>query len=91
MLSEFPAYRIIADECGFRVLNIARVVTDQFICMIVQHMRNWRSHLSKVVTSYADESHIKHVLLLSATPTPTHLNDLWTPMRMIGVSPAFGE
>ncbi|KAG7527324.1 hypothetical protein FFLO_07048 [Filobasidium floriforme] len=62
-LSEFIAYRIIADE--------------------FQHMRNPRTRLAKVATSYADEEHIKHVLLLSGTPNPTSMLDLWTPLRLI--------
>jgi hypothetical protein len=52
---------------------------------IVQHMRNPRTRLAKVTTSYADEEHIKHVLLLSGTPNPTSMLDLWTPLRLINV------
>ena len=67
---------------------LKKFVWTSLITATVQHLRNSRTRLAKLALSYADEDHIKHVLLLSATPTPSSVCDLYVPLRMIKVSRA---
>jgi hypothetical protein len=87
-LSHFQAFRLIVDECksewsGPRSVRISLCAFARF--QTVQHLRAPRTWLAKICIDYADQSHVKHVLLLSGTPAPSNVSDLYVPLRLINV------
>ena len=54
----------------------------------VQALRSPRIRISRVIPFFIDSTaSIKHVVLLSGTPTPEDVRDIYIPLRMIGVIP----